>query len=177
MGFRHPDLMTGTGPRTDASLEVRPHPPLSAELPGAGSLRSGDLPSWAVCVALAAALRGVAALIIPVLPEEAYHWLYAKHLDFGYYDHPPMVAWLIALGTTFFSDGAFGIRFFPWLCSIGTSVAAALTARRLYGETAASWTALLLALQPVTFLGSSFGFPDASLLLFWTLGMAFVVQA
>jgi len=29
----------------------------------------------------------------------------------------------------------------------------------------------------VTFLGSSFGFPDASLLLFWTLGLAFVVQA
>jgi len=169
--------MTGSGPTPDASLELRPHSRLTPEMSGSGSPRVGDLPHWAVCVAFAAALRGVAALIIPVLPEEAYHWLYAKHLDFGYYDHPPMVAWLIALGTTFFGDGPFGIRFFPWLCSIGTSVAAALTARRLYGETAASWTALLLALQPVTFLGSSFAFPDASLLLFWTLGLAFVVQA
>ena len=169
--------MTGTGPPPDASLELRPHPRLSTQHPNGGSSQSGDLPSWGVCVALAAALRGVAALVIPVLPEEAYHWLYAKHLDFGYYDHPPMVAWLIALGTTVFGDGPLGIRFFPWLCSIGTSVAAALTARRLYSEKAASWTALLLALQPVTFLGSSFGFPDASLLLFWTLGLAFVVQA
>src|SRR5262249_6427541 len=135
--------------------------------------RPQHLPSWPVCIALAAGLRLVAALIIPVLPEESYHWLYAKHLDIGYYDHPPMVAWLIALGTAIFGDSALGIRFFPWLCSIGTAIAACQTARRLYGETAASWTALLLAVQPATFFASSFGFPDAGLLFFWSLAMAF----
>ncbi|MBV8879781.1 MAG: glycosyltransferase family 39 protein [Planctomycetaceae bacterium] len=122
-------------------------------------------------------MRGVAALIVPVLPEESYHWLYAKHLDFGYYDHPPMIAWLIALGTAVFGDVPFGIRLLPWLCSIGTSIAAAWTARELYGEKAASWTALLLAIQPTTFMASSFGFPDAPLLLFWTLTLASGVRA
>ncbi|MGE3608894.1 MAG: ArnT family glycosyltransferase [Bacteriovoracaceae bacterium] len=29
--------------------------------------------------------------------DEAYYWLYSKHLDWGYFDHPPFVAWTIAL--------------------------------------------------------------------------------
>lgn len=135
------------------------------------------LPAWTTLVAATAAIRGAAILIVPVLPEEAYHWLYAKHPALSYYDHPPMVAWLIGLGTALFGDSALGIRFFPWLCSIGTSAAASRTARRLYGPEAASWTALLLALQPATFFASSFGFPDAGMLFFWSLGLAFVVEA
>jgi len=49
-------------------------------------------------VAVVAVVRLAAVLVVPVLPEEAYHWLYAKHLDIGYYDHPPMIAGMIALG-------------------------------------------------------------------------------
>jgi 4-amino-4-deoxy-L-arabinose transferase-like glycosyltransferase len=48
-------------------------------------------------------LLQLATLAVPDLfPEEAYYWLYARHLDIGYLDHPPMVAWLIGLGTTVF---------------------------------------------------------------------------
>jgi dolichol-phosphate mannosyltransferase len=139
--------------------------------------RARPLPSWPVCVAVAAILRAVAVLVLPVLPEESYHWLYSQHPALSYYDHPPMVAWLIGLGCSIFGDGVLGIRFFPWLCSIGTAVSAAWTARRLFGPAAASWTAILIALQPVTVFASSFGFPDAGMLFFWALGLAFVVRA
>ena len=39
-----------------------------------------------------------------LLHQEAYYWNYAQHLDFGYLDHPPMVAWLIWLSTTFLGN-------------------------------------------------------------------------
>jgi 4-amino-4-deoxy-L-arabinose transferase-like glycosyltransferase len=29
--------------------------------------------------------------------DEAYYWLFSKNLDWGYFDHPPMMAWLIRL--------------------------------------------------------------------------------
>lgn len=29
--------------------------------------------------------------------DEAYYWLYSKHLAWGYFDHPPFVAWTIKL--------------------------------------------------------------------------------
>lgn len=37
------------------------------------------------------------AWIIPITGDEAYFVVWAQHPDFGYYDHPPMVAWLIKL--------------------------------------------------------------------------------
>ncbi|QBA65103.1 ArnT family glycosyltransferase [Muriicola soli] len=54
-----------------------------------------------------------------LLFDEAYYWYYAKDLAWGYFDHPPMVAWLIALGSVFF-EGELGIRFLSCVLSIGT---------------------------------------------------------
>src|SRR3954466_7411937 len=53
-----------------------------------------------------------------LFPEEAYYWNYAKHLDIGYLDHPPMVAWLIHLGTWLFGNNEFGVRLFAVLSSL-----------------------------------------------------------
>ncbi len=36
------------------------------------------------------------ALILPMTGDEAYFIVWGKHLDFGYYDHPPMVGWWLA---------------------------------------------------------------------------------
>ena len=40
-------------------------------------------------------LRGVMAGLLPLSADEAYYWLWSKHLAAGYFDHPPMIAWLI----------------------------------------------------------------------------------
>jgi dolichol-phosphate mannosyltransferase len=145
--------------------------------PGSSREAAPGLPRWVIAIAVITALRGLAAVLIPVLPEEAYHWCYARHPALGYYDHPPMIAWMIGLGRLIFGDTAVGVRLLPWLASLGTSVAAAWTARRLYGETAAMWTAILMALQPGMFLATSFGVPDCGMLLFWSLGVLFAVEA
>src|SRR5438874_2337429 len=75
------------------------------------------------------------------------------------------------------ADTAMGIRFVPVLGSLGTSFAVGSLSRRFHGNDAARWTVLLLAVQPATFVGSAFGFPDAPLLLFWSLSMVFLVKA
>ena len=36
--------------------------------------------------------------------DEAYYWVYAQFLDWGYFDHPPMVALFIKTGESFFHD-------------------------------------------------------------------------
>ncbi len=41
--------------------------------------------------------------------DEAYYWLYAQFLDWGYFDHPPMVALFIDAGTTLF-HGTLSLR-------------------------------------------------------------------
>ncbi|MDH4285786.1 MAG: glycosyltransferase family 39 protein, partial [Gallionellaceae bacterium] len=37
------------------------------------------------------------ACFIPLTGDEAYFVMWARHLDFGYYDHPPMVGWFLHL--------------------------------------------------------------------------------
>ena len=36
----------------------------------------------------------------PLSFDEAYYWLWSKHLACGYYDHPPMIAFVIRAGTS-----------------------------------------------------------------------------
>jgi hypothetical protein len=43
--------------------------------------------------------------------DEAYYWVYSQFLDWGYFDHPPVIAVLIKMGTCLF-PGEFGVRFF-----------------------------------------------------------------
>ncbi|MEO6330763.1 MAG: glycosyltransferase family 39 protein [Ginsengibacter sp.] len=46
-----------------------------------------------------------------LLNDEAYYWVYSNYLDWGYFDHPPMIAALIKAGYFLFKN-EFGVRFF-----------------------------------------------------------------
>jgi len=66
-------------------------------------------------------LRLVAAAILPLSADEAYYWLWSRHLAAGYFDHPPAIAWCIRAGTLVFGDTAFGVRIMPVLLSVVAS--------------------------------------------------------
>jgi dolichol-phosphate mannosyltransferase len=119
----------------------------------------------------------ILAAIVPLLPEEAYHWNYARHLDWSYYDHPPMIAWAIALGRLLLGDTRLGVRLGPLLFSLGTTILVTKLAQRLYGEAAKRWALLLYAVLPAAFFVGSWGFPDAPLLFFWALTLTWVWRA
>src|SRR5271156_6626777 len=88
-------------------------------------------------VALAVALRLIYAWRVELFPEESYYWNYAQHLDIGYLDHPPMVAWLIKLGTLVFGDTEFGIRLGGIACTVVTALFSYRLTRNLFGEASA----------------------------------------
>src|ERR1700726_4378887 len=64
----------------------------------------------AVTVLALLALRVGAAAWTPLTFDEAYYWMWSKHLAGGYYDHPPGVAVVIRLGTMIAGDTEFGGR-------------------------------------------------------------------
>ncbi|WP_297762480.1 glycosyltransferase family 39 protein [uncultured Muriicola sp.] len=61
------------------------------------------------------------AAITELIFDEAYYWYYAKDLAWGYFDHPPMVAFLISLGSTLF-NGELGVRLLSCLLGVGTMI-------------------------------------------------------
>jgi len=136
-----------------------------------------NTPAWARVLSLVAILRVVASATVPLTPEEAYHWNYAAHLDWSYYDHPPMIAWAIAAGRLLFGDTSFGVRFVPLLMGLGTAWIISTLARRLYGEGGGLWAIILVSIEPVVFIASGAGFPDAPLLFFWASALLFIMKA
>ncbi|MEW4925606.1 glycosyltransferase family 39 protein [Algibacter sp. 2305UL17-15] len=53
----------------------------------------------------------VQAVLTPITNDEAYYWVFSKNLDLGYFDHPPMVAYIIKLSSYLFSNTLLGVRF------------------------------------------------------------------
>ncbi len=72
-----------------------------------------------VLLAAVLVLNLVQASITELIYDEAYYWYYAQDLAWGYFDHPPMVAFMVRLGSLFFS-GELGVRLISTLLSVGT---------------------------------------------------------
>lgn len=134
-------------------------------------------PPWVRWLLALIPLRIAMIPVIPILPEEAYHWNFARHLDWSYYDHPPVIAWSIAAGRLVFGDNALGIRAVTLLYSVGTTIVLARLAKKFYGDAAAVWAVILFTFMPVALPVSAAGFPDSPLLFFWALTMALVWNA
>lgn len=123
------------------------------------------------------ALRLVYAGSVELLPEEAYYWNYSRHLDFGYLDHPPMVAWLIKLGTAVFGQTEFGVRAGALCCGAVTSVFVYRLSHNLFGQPAARTALLLVQTLPFFFLAGFLMTPDAALTAAWAGSLYFLERA
>jgi len=62
-------------------------------------------------------LNFLQAIFTPIIKDEAYYWSWAQHFAWGYFDHPPMVAFMIKVSSFFFS-GRLGIRFITILLNV-----------------------------------------------------------
>jgi dolichol-phosphate mannosyltransferase len=126
---------------------------------------------------LLTALRLVLAARTELLPEEAYYWTYTQHPAWSYYDHPPMVAWIIHIGTRLLGHTEAGVRVVNLvLAALGCWLLVSTT-RRWFDEAAAIWAGLLFMLTPI-FAGAAFMVtPDGPLLFFWLLTLYAITRA
>jgi 4-amino-4-deoxy-L-arabinose transferase-like glycosyltransferase len=132
-------------------------------------------------LALAAAIRLVIAAFVPLVPDEAYYWEWSRHLAAGYFDHPPVIAWLIRVGTVIGGATPFGVRAAPILAGFAGSCAAAALANSISGPRGAWRLAVLLAVVPLAGVGLVLATPDAPLLacaavMLWAVDRALAGQ-
>ena len=112
------------------------------------------------------ALRLVASALTPLTFDEAYYWMWSKHLAGGYYDHPPMVAFVIRAGTMIAGDTELGVRLVSVLLALPMSFAVWRSAEILFGglRVAASAVVLLNATLMAA-VGTLIVTPDSPLLV------------
>jgi 4-amino-4-deoxy-L-arabinose transferase-like glycosyltransferase len=128
---------------------------------------------WAL-IGISAVVRLVWAASLGGYTNEAYYYMYAHHLDWGYFDHPPMVAFVAALGLKLVGglSPVFGLRLGFVLMFAGSTWLLARLTTRCFGALAGVMAAL--ALNATVFFGlmlGTFAYPDGPLLFFWLLTM------
>jgi 4-amino-4-deoxy-L-arabinose transferase-like glycosyltransferase len=114
------------------------------------------------------AVRLAFAGTIHLTEDEAYYRLWALHLQSGYLDHPPMIAWWIRLGQLAVGDGPLGVRLLPclgtglatWL--VGDTVRALGLSDRVAARAALWWNATFTIA-----LGGILATPDTPACFFW----------
>lgn len=128
-------------------------------------------------VAALVALRLVAAAFTPLTFDEAYYRMWSKSLAGGYYDHPPMVAFVIRAGTMIAGDTELGVRLVSILLALPMTFAIWRAAEILFGGTrVAASAAILLNITLVAAVGTLIVTPDAPLLVASSFVLLFLAK-
>lgn len=109
-----------------------------------------------------------------LLPQEAYYWSYSQHLSYGYLDHPPLSAWLIALFQFGLPPSEVSVRFPALLALIITAYYSAKTTLICLGPYSSAWAPALVASLPYFFGATFFMTPDAPLIACWSAAIYFL---
>ncbi|HWE00950.1 MAG TPA: glycosyltransferase family 39 protein [Tepidisphaeraceae bacterium] len=137
---------------------VRDFPITQAQESGAARL-AGYF--WPVA-ALLLAVRIVLSATCNLVPDEAFYWTWTRHLSTGYFDHPPMVAWLIWLSTRVLGDTELGVRLPAAVLSIGSlAILYSLAGKILKDRRAVGYVVLMWIAGPLLAVNGTIVTPDA----------------
>jgi 4-amino-4-deoxy-L-arabinose transferase-like glycosyltransferase len=117
-------------------------------------------------VGIATVVRFVCVARLPLGNGEAYYYSWSKFLDWSYYDHPPLVAWMVR-ATTVLGASPAAVRLGPILAAGAFGLLFYRLAERLYRPRAAFFALMIVTALPV-FIGTSFVLnPEAPLAPLW----------
>ncbi|MBX3039895.1 MAG: glycosyltransferase family 39 protein [Bdellovibrionaceae bacterium] len=108
--------------------------------------------------------------VLPLSGDEAYYWVWSYRLDWSYYDHPPMVAWLYSLGHPLESFGH-AVRWPPVLLGHFIPLIWYGILKALGSPSKIGLFLVLFFACPLTGLGGVIVTPDLPLLFFWSLAL------
>lgn len=128
-------------------------------------------------VAAATAAHLLYAGLLPLSPQEAYYWQYARHPALSYFDHPPLAAWTIAGATALAGPTERGVRLAAALHSVLFCTFFFLAGRRLFGPKVALAALVTALAAPLFSLGQVVITPDDPLLAGWMAALYFGLRA
>jgi dolichol-phosphate mannosyltransferase len=119
-------------------------------------------------------LRCLTAFLVDLSPQEAYYWNYARHPALSYFDHPPMIAWMISAGQFLLGKTELGVRIGGCLLTLLSTWLLYALGKLWFGRRAGLWAALLFQLVPLYFVYGVLITPDVPLNFFWLLTLYLV---
>src|SRR5258708_22479988 len=159
------------------ALESKPLVPREVTRQQVRSLTSSQECRWLrfgyvfVAVLLLFRLWYISSGIIELSNDEAYQWLWSKHLALSYFSKPPGIAFIQFAGTGLWGDTQLGVRFFSPVFAAILSVVTLRFLTREAGARPAFLVLLIVTSSPLMSLGTIVMTIDPPLVLCWTLAM------
>ena len=113
---------------------------------------------------------------LPLHGDEAYYWLWTRHLQAGYYDHPPMIALLIAL-SNLLSEAEWGVRLINVLAMSVAGWVIFVLLEALRDAETGLWGVILFVSVVLVHAGYTIVTTDSPLILFWSLSLLSTYRA
>ncbi len=125
---------------------------------------------WLIIVAILGlmALR-IAAIVVSPLGldgEEAQYWLWSRTPDVGYFTKPPMIAWIIGLGTFFFGETSLGVKVFAPILQVISALLIMRIGRDAASPSAGRIAAILWMTLPANALAGFIISTDSPMIVF-----------
>jgi len=123
-----------------------------------------------ILITLTTLIRIYLASTIGLGVDEAHYVQYALHPSLSYYDHPPLVGYLIRFFIIAIGKSLLSVRMPAIISGIGTAFLLFLIGKRLYGPSAGFWAVVIFNCIPLfSAIGGITIVPDTLLCFFWVL--------
>jgi len=122
-------------------------------------------------------LRLLVDMRFPLVPDEAVYWSWSRHLALGYFDHPPMIAWINWIFSRAIGSTELGVRF-PMTVMMAGAVAVIVTtaARIIPNAQGVKWVAIIWLVSPLMVGFATISTPDTPAIFFSTCALACVLR-
>lgn len=107
---------------------------------------------------------------LPLFSDETYYWVWSHNLQLSYYDHPPMIAWLIRLGH-FLEPYGNMVRWPAVVFAHCTLIVWFFLLKGRFAEEKLKFWFALAFFTPMTGMGSLILTPDLPLVFFWSTAL------
>jgi 4-amino-4-deoxy-L-arabinose transferase-like glycosyltransferase len=143
-------------------------------------VKKGNGPGWKTISSLILGIlliRIIFIWVMGLMPQDAYYDFYAQHPALSYYDHPPLIAYLLRLFTGIFGKKVFALKLADSIVTWSTVLAFYHLAKKFLSPHKL-WYGILILLSTfmITIL-SLVSTPDVPLMLCWTISLIFLYKA
>jgi 4-amino-4-deoxy-L-arabinose transferase-like glycosyltransferase len=118
-------------------------------------------------------LRVLMDMRFSLVPDEAVYWSWSRHLALGYFDHPPMIAWINWVFSHLIGSNELGVRLPVTLLALGAIAVIVATARRIVPDIeGVELVAIMWLVSPLLMGIATISTPDTPAIFFSTCALA-----
>ena len=110
--------------------------------------------------------------------DEAYYWYWSKHLAWGYYSKPPLIAFVIKIFTSIFGNNIYGVKIASNLFYTLSAFFVYLISKELFSDNKLAFLSgiVFFTIPGISYLSEIIS-TDCLLVFFWSFSLYFFIKA